>query len=184
MKPHWISLVFLLALALGSCGPFQLVSEQPPTLTPLGTQLQEKPALAASSNSSGSSLQSANAPTNTPEFADTPSVELDVDKLVDLAKKDLAGRLKIDLTQIALLKAMEITWPDVSQGCTPSSGQILTKGQVYGYRVWLEAGGQKYIYHTALTGQVFLCPKLNPGANNPLLMTPDGSTQDYQDQAP
>ena len=56
--------------------------------------------------------------------------------------------------------------------------------RVYGYRVWLEAKSEEYIYHIGLTGQVILCPKLIPGANNPLLMTPDGSNQDPQNQAP
>lgn len=181
MKTYWILLVFPLALALESCGPSQsIISGQSSTLALLDTQLPEKATQVNNFNSSGSSLQL----TNTPEFAGTASVDFDMDKLVDLAKQDLAIRLKIDATQIVLLKTMEITWPDGSQGCGPGLGQILTKGRVYGYRVWLEASGEKYIYHTALTGQIFLCPKLNPGANNPLLITPDGSTQDYQEQGP
>lgn len=180
MKTYWILLVFPLALALESCGPSQSISGQSSTLALLDAQLPEKATQINNFNSPGSSLQL----NTTPEFAGTPSVDFDMDKLVDLAKQDLAIRLKIDATQIVLLKTMEITWPDVSQGCSPSLGQVLTKGRVYGYRVWLEAGGEKHIYHTALTGQLFLCPKLNPGANNPLLMTPDGSTQDYQEQGP
>jgi hypothetical protein len=107
-----------------------------------------------------------------------------LDKLVGLAKQDLADRLSIDVDQITLLKATEILWPDISLGCKPGSGQILTRGRVYGYRVWLEAERQEYIYHTGLTGQIILCPKLNPGANNPLLSKTPGSNQTPQSGTP
>ncbi len=108
----------------------------------------------------------------------------DENRLVDLAKHDLASRLRIDAVQIDLLNTMEITWPNISAGCSASLGQILTKGRVYGYRVWLAANGVEYIYHVGETGQVILCTEPIPGANNPLLMTPGGSTQDPQNNQP
>ena len=114
----------------------------------------------------------------------TPSPP-DINLLVDLAKQDLATRLKVDAARITMRKTMDITWPDISKGCTPSAGQILTKGKVYGYRIWLEAEGEQYIYHVGLNGQVILCPKLTqPGANNPLLMTPGAPTHDLHNQQP
>ena len=112
------------------------------------------------------------------------SLSSDVDKCVILAKQDLANRLKMDLTQIALQKTLEITWPNIAMGCSLGTGQILTKGQVYGYQVWLEAQGKDYIYRVGLTGQLILCPQLKPGAKNLLLRTPVGTGQDPQDQAP
>ena len=123
---------------------------------------------------------------NTFEASDmTISPPPEESKSVDLAKQDLADRLKIDPGEIALLKTMEITWPNISAGCGPSAGQILTKGRVYGYRVCAGSSqSEGYVHHVGLTGQVILCPKPIPGANNPLLMTPDSSNQDPQNQAP
>ncbi len=67
------------------------------------------------------------------------SLPPDKNELVNLAKLDLANRLKIDPAQITLSRTVEITWPDISAGCSSNPGQILSKGRVYGYRVWLEA---------------------------------------------
>lgn len=153
----WIVMV---AIVLVACAPAGA-----PANPTADDQKRESPTQTSLPNSTRGPLQLA----NTPEPADTPSAPLDRDKFVGLAKHDLADRLKVDADQIALVKTMEITWPDISLGCSPGSGQILTQGQVHGYRVWLEAKGQNYIYHIGLTGQIILCPKLNPGVNNPRL---------------
>jgi len=180
MKINWFPVILLLAFVPAGCTPYRSAAAGKSTTRPLDTQLQELPVQTTLSNPADGIP-----PITVPlEFADTPSVENNVNKLIELAKQDLADRLKIDVIGITLLKTMEITWPDVSQGCSPGSGQILAKGRVYGYGVWLEAGGQNYIYHAALTGQLFPCPKLEPGVNNPLLMTPGGPTPNYQDQGP
>jgi hypothetical protein len=164
MKFYGLRLVFLLALVLGGCAPSQVAVRQFPANPTAGDQSGESLTQTPFPNSARELLVA-----NTPEVADTPSAPFDMDKYVGLAKQDLADRLKVDADQIALVKTMEITWPDISLGCSPGSGQILTKGQVHGYRVWLEAEGQNYIYHVGLNGQVILCPKLNPGVNNPRL---------------
>ena len=107
------------------------------------------------------------------------------EQLVDLTKQDLADRLKIDSTQINLLKTMEIKSAVISEGCEPGLGQIITQGdKVYGYRIWLEAAGETYTYQAGLTGRIFFCSKINPGVNNPLLATPDGTIQNSQNQLP
>jgi hypothetical protein len=121
---------------------------------------------------------------NTDEASDMTSPPPDKGKLVNLAKQDLADRLKIDPAQITLSKTLEITWPDIAAGCNSRPGQILSKGRVYGYRVWLEANGVVYVYHVGEAGQVIPCPEPNPGENNPLLMTPGGPTQDPHNNEP
>ena len=196
MKTRWISLILLLSLALGSCSPSQTVVEDSPTLTSDATDMVSLVtadvtaatiAGVATAVATFTVIETDEWKTydNTLEASDmTISPPPEESKSVDLAKQDLADRLKIDPGEIALLKTMEITWPNISAGCSPSAGQILTKGRVYGYRVWLEAESEGYIYHVGLTGQVILCPKPIPGANNPLLMTPDSSNQDPQNQAP
>ena len=101
------------------------------------------------------------------------------DKFVDLTKKDLASHLNIEMEQITLREAMAIDWPDASLGC-PSPGKVYAQGRVPGYKIWLEADGTEYIYHTDLTGQVILCadPYLDLDNLDSLPPTSSGPTQD------
>ena len=180
MKTHWISLLPLLILILVSCGPSQSAVSQPPTLPTAGGEPQGVPAQGSSSTLEASTVQLI----KTPEASSMSSLPPVEDNLVNLAKQALAARLKIDLPQIVLLKTMEITWPDISAGCNSGPGQILSKGRVYGYRVWLEANGVEYLYHVGEGGQAIPCTEPDPGANNPLLMTPGGPTQDPNNKQP
>jgi len=82
-----------------------------------------------------------------------------VEKYISIAKKDLASRLQIDEDKIMLVKTEEKNWLNAALGC-PSKGQFYAQGRVPGYRIWLEAGGIEYDYHTDLAGQVVLCPDL------------------------
>lgn len=177
MSTRWVMLLSLLPLVLGSCGSSsQTVDGQSAEST-----LPETSAKEPSSGSPEKTTQLA----STPETLNMTSTPPSEGRLIELAKQDLADRLKIDQAQIALLKTMEIKSPNISAGCKLGTGQILTQGEkVYGYRVWLNVAGEEYIYHTGLNEQIIFCPKLNPGANNPLLATPDGSTQDPQNQSP
>ena len=178
MKTRWISAFALLVLV--SCAPSRSVDGKLPTASPA-----EGAALAVATQALTSALPERPLQLlSTPEASEMTPLPTDQDKLVDLAKQDLADRLKIDASQIALLSTMEITWPDISAGCTTSAGQILSKGRVYGYSVWLGAKAAEYLYHVGQDGQVFPCTEPNPGANNPLLMTPGGPTQDPNNRQP
>jgi len=147
MRTRWILLISLLSLALGSCGgPSQAMTEQSPAHTPPG--LTNQPANTETS-------QMDNFLDNT-DVTPPPSVS---DQFVNLAKQDLAGRLKISTNQIISLKVTEITWPDITQGCSSTSNQTLSKGRVSGYRIWLQANGENFSYHVGLDGQVFMCLK-------------------------
>jgi hypothetical protein len=103
---------------------------------------------------------------NTPMPVDTPSSPPPAQKFVDLAKQDLASRLNIDVDQIVLVEVTPVTWPDAALGC-PSPGKVYAQGHVPGYKITLEAGGVKYVYHTDQTGQIVLCPEMNPDEVNP-----------------
>jgi hypothetical protein len=83
-----------------------------------------------------------------------------------LSKKDLAERLQIDAAGIVMVKTIEIVWPDAALGC-PSPGMVYAQGRVPGYRIWLEAEGREYIYHTDLNGLVILCPQQGPDSGSP-----------------
>ncbi len=100
-------------------------------------------------------------PLLTPEATDMPSTPPPVEKFVTLSIKDLANRLQIDTSKISLVRTENIIWPNAALGC-PRPGKVYPPGRVPGYRVWLNAEGQEYLYHTDYNGQVILCPELNP----------------------
>lgn len=90
------------------------------------------------------------------------TLDPNVQTLLQIAKEDLAGRLKISADQIQLSKIEAVTWPDSSLGCPQIGGaylQVLTSG----FRLILETGGKKYSYHTDDKDRVLFCPMLRPG---------------------
>ena len=95
---------------------------------------------------------------NTPDFIGITPPSPNTNQFVNIAEEDLAARLKISLDEISLLKITDIDWQNITQGCTPTPGQTLMKGKLSGYRIWLEADGNDYVYHIGLDGKIFLCP--------------------------
>jgi len=95
---------------------------------------------------------------NTPDFTGMTPPSPNTNQFVNIAEEDLAARLKISLDEISLLKITDIDWQDITQGCTSTPGQSLTKGKLSGYSIWLEAEGKDYAYHIGLDGKIFLCP--------------------------
>ena len=101
-----------------------------------------------------------------------PSTPPPVEKFVSLSKKDLASRLQIDASAISLVRAENITWLNTALGC-PRPGKFYPRGRIPGYRVWLNAEGKEYLYHTDYHGQVILCPELNPDVPGPATPSPN-----------
>ncbi len=151
MRTHWITLIFLLSLVLGSCGVSQAGTEQAPELPP------SEPQIVTSENSPENPLQFF----NTQESVYMPSNLPPVEKYVSLAKKDLANRLKIDAEKIMLVKTEEKNWLNAALGC-PRPGQFYPPGRVPGFQIWLEVEGTEVIYNTDFNGTLILCPELNP----------------------
>ena len=79
--------------------------------------------------------------------APTAGVSGPVEALVAQAVNDLAQRAGIDPASVQVLEASPQSWPDASLGC-PIEGQLYAQVIVEGYRIVLEAGGQRYAYHT------------------------------------
>jgi len=154
MKTRWILLLFVLAFALGSCSPSQAGESQDlPQQESQPTQSQ--------------------VPLPNPNQQQAPDItSVPVEKFVDLAKKDLASTLNINNDQITLLNSIEMTWPNSALGC-PEPGKGYSQSQVPGYRIWLEAGGVEYIYHADLSGQVILCPTMNPDDSSTSTQEPE-----------
>lgn len=178
MKTRWILLLSMLTLALGSCGgSTQLEVSQPQELNPSTTQeiSTEEPASGLPENP----IQLA----STAEIINMPSTSLPVDKFIQIAKRDLADRLKIDIGQISSLEAVEFTWPDAALGC-PSPGMVYAQGRVPGYRVRLSANEVEYEYHMDQTGQFVLCRDFNLDESIPQDPITPGQTQSVNPGVP
>lgn len=75
---------------------------------------------------------------------------------VQYAMADLAERLAIDVGEITVLEASDVTWRDSSLGCPQPDmmyAQVLTFGQL----ILLTANGQEYAYHQGENQEPFLC---------------------------
>ncbi len=74
------------------------------------------------------------------------------------AVTDLATRLDIDISDITIVVAESVVWPDGSLGC-PQPEMSYTQVQVDGTRIVLKAIGENYQYHSGGTRELFLCEK-------------------------
>ncbi|TVR23035.1 MAG: hypothetical protein EA396_04555 [Anaerolineaceae bacterium] len=76
-----------------------------------------------------------------------------------VARRDLARRLDVDTSRIALHEMGVVVWPDTSLGC-PRPNQTYTETRTTGYRILLTVDGVEYAYHTDYD-RVLLCPSAN-----------------------
>jgi hypothetical protein len=95
----------------------------------------------------------------TPESAEgTPEATLPYEarRAVEMAKEDLARRLEISVSDIAVISVEAVDWPDTSLGC-PEPGmayaQVITPGSL----IMLDTKGQTYEYHSDRDSSVVLC---------------------------
>jgi hypothetical protein len=79
--------------------------------------------------------------------APTVAVSGPEEALVAQATSDLAQRAGVDPASIQLIESSPQSWPDASLGCQ-QEGQLYAQVVTDGYRLVLEAGGQRYAYHT------------------------------------
>ena len=79
-----------------------------------------------------------------------------LERLVDLAKQDLASKTGVDARLIEIVSAAYVTWRDASLGC-PEPGyqyaQVLTNGSL----IILQADGKTYQYHSGGKRMPVLC---------------------------
>ncbi|MDH4048167.1 MAG: hypothetical protein OEW68_10085 [Gammaproteobacteria bacterium] len=82
-------------------------------------------------------------------------------RLVDLAKSNLAVVLHVETSEIETVSAGYVTWPDSALGC-PEPGyeymQVLTNGSL----IRLRAGKQIYQYHSGGNQPPFRCEHPDP----------------------
>jgi CO/xanthine dehydrogenase Mo-binding subunit len=70
-------------------------------------------------------------------------------RLLQMARRDLASRLKIDPDAVKTTFPRPQNWPDASLGC-PRRGVTYAQVVTPGFIIELEAGGKKYRYHSDL----------------------------------
>ncbi len=75
---------------------------------------------------------------------------------IDIAVADLAERLSIDPTEIAVTSATLESWSDSSLGC-PQPDQQYAQVQTDGSLIILTADGKTYRYHAGGSRTPFLC---------------------------
>jgi hypothetical protein len=67
--------------------------------------------------------------------------------VVDMAKKDLAEKLNLQVENIQLVKQEAVDWPDSSLGY-PEEGMMYSQVITPGFRTILKANGKLYEYHS------------------------------------
>lgn len=81
--------------------------------------------------------------------------------LIDKAISDLAQRLSISASQIKLVEAAPVVWPDSSLGC-PQDGMVYTQVLTPGYLIRLKSGTQEFEYHANRGTYMIFCENPSP----------------------
>jgi hypothetical protein len=81
-----------------------------------------------------------------------------LERLIGIAKQDLARRLEITPEEVEVVHIEKAEWLDTSLGCA-EPGLSRLPVAVPGYRVILSARGWEYVYHTGKESGVVYCPK-------------------------
>ncbi|MBM0104410.1 hypothetical protein JM946_06615 [Steroidobacter sp. S1-65] len=77
-------------------------------------------------------------------------------QIIAIFQDDLARRALVKPETITVASATEQQWSDGAMGC-PQPGQMYTQMIVPGYRVVLQAAGDKYSYHSDRRGNFVVC---------------------------
>ena len=87
---------------------------------------------------------------------DSPSTLSGMESLIEKAREDLAERLSIETSQIELVEAREVTWPNASLGC-PQPGMAYADVLTPGYLIILKANSLEFEYHASRGTEVIYC---------------------------
>ncbi|MCB2179603.1 hypothetical protein KQH54_00615 [bacterium] len=91
--------------------------------------------------------------------SESPSSNLNT--LIENAIQDLAQRLSIETSQITVLEAQEVVWPNSSLGC-PLPGMFYTDVLTPGYLIRLGANNTEFEYHASMTSEIMFCKNPQP----------------------
>ncbi len=94
---------------------------------------------------------------STPSPSGKESVDPSLDRVVQLARADLAERLGVAESSIEAVSAQIVTWPDAGLGCR-APGRVYAQVVSDGSRTVLAHAGRQFTYHTGgRTAVPFLC---------------------------
>lgn len=79
-------------------------------------------------------------------------------QVVAEALEDASRVTGLDRSDLAVVSAENVTWPDGSLGC-PRPGRMYTQALVRGHRVRIQAGERLLDYHAGSQRTPFLCPE-------------------------
>lgn len=97
------------------------------------------------------------APEPAPEV-DAPVSAVNMQAVIDAALDDAAARMGRPRTELRVITAEAVTWPDGSLGC-PEEGRGYTDALVRGFRVRIGTSAKDWIeYHAGMDGKPFHCP--------------------------
>jgi hypothetical protein len=145
----WLFVV--LAALLPACGsqseatPLPTLTLVPPTETSIPT-IPPATSTPDSALTSPEMLLTAGAPPTTGSSI-SPTGDAVAAELVMLASQQVAQQLGITVRRVRLVSVTQTRWADSSLGC-PRPDQVYLPVEVDGYRIVLEAGDNRYIYHT------------------------------------
>lgn len=77
-------------------------------------------------------------------------------ELLAVFQEDLIQRAQVNRDAITVASVTEQQWPDAAMGC-PQPGQMYAQMIVPGYRVVLQANGNRYAYHSDRRGNFVVC---------------------------
>ena len=162
MKHNWIRITLYVSFVffLAACNPAGTSNLPENTALPIPAVEQTREAQTGTVSPSEEKSQM------TPSLLTPESTNMQ--NLVEKAKEDLAQQLSIAITQISLVEARGVVWPDASLGC-PQPGMAYAEVLTPGYLILLNAGSKEYEYHASKGTEVVYCE--NP--MSPVQGTPD-----------
>ena len=138
-----INFIFVIVFLLAACTPkiFPASSKAPISSTySISTDWEDNPTM-----------------TPTPLTPVSPQLQ----NLIDKAMEDLAQRLSISASQINIIDAREVVWPNSSLGC-PQPGMMYAEVLTPGYLILLNTNGVSYEFHAGRNSDIFLCENPAP----------------------
>ena len=83
---------------------------------------------------------------------------MNLNRQIDLSKKDLAQRLDVPRESVVLSGARQVTWRSGSLGC-PKPGMSYTEALVPGAQIFLQVDNMIHAYHAKFGEEPFYCPR-------------------------
>lgn len=155
------TLLGFLAMVLIQCSPIDVTQ----TDNRLITATNDLQILEMQADSAASGQSNTEHDTQVTPFVSS-TTDPGLQSLIELAKDDLAQRLSISLTQISLVEAKEVIWPDASLGC-PQPGMAYQQVPHDGAQIILQVDGINYDYHNGGSRGLFLCEMVTKDPNPP-----------------